>query len=339
MKNLLRVHSTSYFSLRDFLDLYKEGKINLQPYYQDAPDRWKNKPQLKQDLIRDILAPKNNIAYNLMICLNIQNNKYDLLDGLQKVAAINEFIDGKIGLNFYDDKKKTKVIKTVYFKDLSPEELNTLYTTTVTFPDYVLNLTQKDAEIYFRSNLNGVRVSNAVRRNSFKTVFSEEINRLATTYKNNMILKSKAIEIIEALYINIHSYESSKSFTTFSEANVKKFRETFTDKLPTVSIPVETIYSNLMSLNFRTKHPIIEIVDLGILMYTSSTEDYKKLYDKFCLVLSDIKKTSSKFRILRFNKFKTTKATLTRHNLYMEEIKNILPTPQQTPSKLYKLTS
>ena len=78
---------TEEMTIKDFIDFYNTGNLNLKPPYQRNPI-WLKKQ--KQELIETIYIgyPLPNIFIN-----KLKNNKYDMVDGQQRTQTLLGFID------------------------------------------------------------------------------------------------------------------------------------------------------------------------------------------------------------------------------------------------------
>ena len=177
----LRSFSKS-ISVRDLKSYVERGKINIYPFYQRNKDSWSNhiKCFFINSLLHSLPIP------NILIWQNIDKNgnfiSYDLIDGLQRLTTIFDFIDNKFSLS----DKQLKDDETYYekfFSDLEEKKQNDLldfsFDATVILPiknDFNNDLIK--SEIFKRLNssstiLNNQEIRRAVyfdKKEIFKTL-------------------------------------------------------------------------------------------------------------------------------------------------------------------------
>ncbi len=116
------------FTIKRMIKLYKSKKLNLNPPYQ-RNDIWTDND--KKYLIDSIV--KNYPIQNFYIRKST-SNKYDIIDGQQRIRAIMGYYDNDYPLDkiFYKDSKKDKFLnynlEVTMVKDANEEKIIDFYT-------------------------------------------------------------------------------------------------------------------------------------------------------------------------------------------------------------------
>lgn len=190
----------SDLSLQSISDMVDSGSIDISPKYQRR-ERWTTDKE--SDLIESFLL---NIPVPPVYLAEDEYGTYSVIDGKQRVTAINKFLKNQLKLQ---NLEKFKEIEGFYFKDLPTSLSNALkirpYLRVVTL------LRQSDSdlkhEVFLRLNKAGVALnSQEIRNVAFRGDFNDMLFDLsATNYLVKQIRSEKGTknykEMIDVLYV------------------------------------------------------------------------------------------------------------------------------------------
>jgi len=165
--------STIDYNLESLTGLIKEGVIDLAPKYQRR-FRWDDvrKSRLIESFLMNVPIPP--------IFLNEDDfGRYSVIDGKQRLSAINEFITGKLilkGLKVFED------LNGLNFFDLSIEFQNSIKIRSTIRAIIILRQSDKDIkyEVFQRLNTGGVQLNaQEIRNSAFPSLFNDKILSLS----------------------------------------------------------------------------------------------------------------------------------------------------------------
>jgi len=166
-------------SLKSISDMVNSGAIDINPKYQRRK-RWTTKKE--SDLIESFIL---NIPVPPIYLAEEAYGIYSVIDGKQRITAINNFLNGTITLNVLD---KFKELDGYSFEDLPPTIKNALsirpYLRVVT----LLKQSEGDLkyEVFLRLNKSGVSLNSQEIRN---TAFRGKLNDLLLELSENSDFK------------------------------------------------------------------------------------------------------------------------------------------------------
>ena len=171
----------SDLSLKSISDMVESGAIDIAPKYQRR-ERWDTEKQ--SNLIESFLL---NIPVPPIYLAEAEYGKYSVIDGKQRITAINKFLSGKLTLQKLD---KFKELEGFKFKDLPDALSNALqirpYLRVVTM------LRQSDPdlkhEVFLRLNKAGVALNAQEIRN---VAFSGKFNDTLLLLSENKYFKKQ----------------------------------------------------------------------------------------------------------------------------------------------------
>lgn len=163
-------HKKDKWSIESIIDMIKDDEIDISPEFQ-RNYVWDDK---RASLLIDSLI--RNIPLDPIILHQIDNNRYNLVDGKQRITSIKRFIDNELTLSFKRDDSITDIlIGKKKYKDLTSKEQKKLTQITL---DVVIITTSSESEIrnfFKRKNVGGVKLTNqeirsGVSGGNFKSV-------------------------------------------------------------------------------------------------------------------------------------------------------------------------
>jgi len=217
---------------------YDRGIILAQPKYQ-REYVWENKPTLKSRLIESLLL---NIPIPPLYLGKLDNGKYEVIDGQQRLTTILNFVGKKT--TFPLEKLTTlKQLKGCTFQELDEAD-QLLITASSTMRTIVIDIGGDDGdlryEIFERLNrgsvaLNEQEIRNCIYRSAFNELLSELITKecwrkiIGTEEPLPRFKEQEHVLRFLALAKGLDSYRSSlKSFMNIfmnSQSNLKKGSE------------------------------------------------------------------------------------------------------------------
>ncbi|MBC7568574.1 MAG: DUF262 domain-containing protein [Spirosoma sp.] len=180
------ITSTIDYNLESLSQLINKKIIDLAPKYQRR-FRWDNnrKSKLIESFLMNVPVPP--------IFLNEDDfGKYSVIDGKQRLSAINEFLDGKIvlsGLTVFKDLNDLK------FYDLPIEFQNSLRIRANLRAIIILRQSDKDIkyEVFQRLNTGGVKLnSQEIRNSAFPGYLNDTILKLSESKNFHKLLGIKS---------------------------------------------------------------------------------------------------------------------------------------------------
>ncbi|MFA0399483.1 DUF262 domain-containing protein [Vibrio splendidus] len=287
-----RHHTISWY-----LDLIESGEIYLDTDFQRDGGVWK--PQQKSRFIESLLM---HLPITPIFLAQDYNYCYDIVDGLQRLTTLREFIqkDGFSlqGLEFYKD------IEGCRYKEL-PRVLQRFISTAV-LPVSVLNPGVSHTlkvNIFHRINTSGATLTNHEVRVSLygRTYFYKMLDKVSEKYIYDLlgredIRKKYQEQIFKSLALStfgIQSYQEGQSMSDFLDKSIDVFSSLDDFDIDKVFINLELAVSKLLDL--VNSYPIFDN-SLGRMsnalfvsfLYLSMTEsDFFFNKKKYELLLSD----------------------------------------------------
>lgn len=252
---------TIEYDLETLVKKIKRGIIKLDPDYQRR-HRWSNttSSSLIESLILNIPIPILYLSYDIDVDTNEEGARYSVIDGQQRLTAINNFFKNEYsleGLNILDD------LNGCFYKDLPPFLLRRLEERTIKCLRIDSTIDEQiKYDIFERLNSGSVKLEshelrNAVYRGKFNTLcknLSEDKNfRVLLQIKDNENAKVKKMEDVEIVLrffslINdqYKTYKKSKGnqFKDFLSEKLDKFNELSEEEIK----KQETIFKTTMKL-------------------------------------------------------------------------------------------
>lgn len=252
---------TIEYDLETLVKKIKRGIIKLDPDYQRR-HRWSNttSSSLIESLILNIPIPILYLSYDIDVDTNEEGARYSVIDGQQRLTAINNFFKNEYsleGLNILDD------LNGCFYKDLPPFLLRRLEERTIKCLRIDSTIDEQiKYDIFERLNSGSVKLEshelrNAVYRGKFNTLcknLSEDKNfRVLLQIKDNENAKVKKMEDVEIVLrffslINdqYKTYKKSKGnqFKDFLSEKLDKFNELSDEEIK----KQETIFKTTMKL-------------------------------------------------------------------------------------------
>lgn len=203
----------------------EKGTFKLEHYLQRKEDQWK--PAQKSDLIDSIFRkyPINPIY------VVKEDNTLSVIDGLQRITAIRDFINDKFKLNNYEPIEINGVSYEISGKKFSKldEEVKNVFTDSQLDLYILENWTDEDViKIFYRQN-NGKPLNNRQKRIVYESrEFGEAVHNLAEhPFMKKVLTKAQAKSgadrdsIIQALMLICTNQDND--FTSFRTKDIDAF--------------------------------------------------------------------------------------------------------------------
>jgi hypothetical protein len=217
---------------RNLIEILRSGKVDINPEYQRLGKIWaKEKKQLLIDsIINNYDIPKIYFHYLASTSININdsNKLLAIIDGKQRIEAIQDFVENKFRLsdNFVFIQDPSINLKGYTYKRLQDEYPKIAFD----FDDYVFDLVfietderERIEELFLRLN-EGVPLNNAERRKSFGGFLVnyslQEINQL-DFFTSKVAFENKRLEHFD-LYTKLILVEHSSDLKSFTKATLDK---------------------------------------------------------------------------------------------------------------------
>jgi hypothetical protein len=217
---------------RNLIEILRSGKVDVNPDYQRLGEIWKKeKKQLLIDsIINNYDIPKIYFHYlaSTSILINDSNKLVAIIDGKQRIEAIQDFVENKFGLseNFVFIKDPSVNLKGYTYQKLQDEFPKIAYD----FDDYIFDFVfietderERIEELFLRLN-EGVPLNNAERRKSFGGFLVnyslKEINQLEF-FTSKIAFENKRLEHFD-LYTKLILVEHSSDLKSFTKATLDK---------------------------------------------------------------------------------------------------------------------
>lgn len=170
------------WSILEIYQKIKEGKLILNPDYQRR-EIWGDdkKTAFIESIFMEIMIPPIYVVEipgdNLL-----DENKYEVVDGKQRLTAIKHFLEGKLvlkdkGLEYYNDLFKNKNFNEI--KDIDPEKISTVLSSILDI--YVITSNSPEFtkyDIFARLNRGAEKLKvNEIRRAIYRSSVTEFIKR------------------------------------------------------------------------------------------------------------------------------------------------------------------
>lgn len=228
---------TIEYDLETLVKKIKRGIIKLDPDYQRR-HRWDNKTSssLIESLILNIPIPILYLSYDIDVDTNEEGARYSVIDGQQRLTAINNFFNNNYsleGLEILSD------LNGCYYKNLPPFLLRRLEERTIKCLRIDSTIDEQvKYDIFERLNSGSVKLEshelrNAVYRGKFNELckkLSEDVNfRALLQIKDNDNAKVKKMEDVE-IVLRFFSL-SNEQYKTYRKSKGKQFKDFLSEKL------------------------------------------------------------------------------------------------------------
>nr|WP_239777414.1 DUF262 domain-containing protein [Tenacibaculum finnmarkense]MCG8806490.1 DUF262 domain-containing protein [Tenacibaculum finnmarkense]MCG8857617.1 DUF262 domain-containing protein [Tenacibaculum finnmarkense] len=228
---------TIEYDLETLVKKIKRGIIKLDPDYQRR-HRWSNttSSSLIESLILNIPIPILYLSYDIDVDTNEEGARYSVIDGQQRLTAINNFFKNEYsldGLNILDD------LNGCFYKDLPPFLLRRLEERTIKCLRIDSTIDEQiKYDIFERLNSGSVKLEshelrNAVYRGRFNTLckkLSEDKNfRILLQIKDNENAKVKKMEDVE-IVLRFFSLINDQ-YKTYKKSKDNQFKDFLSEKL------------------------------------------------------------------------------------------------------------
>jgi len=189
---MFKIYPINEFGKQTIISLFNiKEEIDFNPYYQRHGGLWSRAKQilLIDTIINKFDIPKFYLNYFIEPTnpLNINDKKYAIIDGKQRLKAIFDFLEDKLKL---DETCKFLEEPTINLKGLKYSDLKHHYPVLASrIENYILDIVyvvtdeeDKLEEMFLRLN-GGVSLTNAEKRNAIGGYLNETIRKIVNVHK------------------------------------------------------------------------------------------------------------------------------------------------------------
>ena len=285
-KKSIEIRTTEIsFSIGEIISMYKEDELVLNPKFQRMY-RWDDdkKAKLIESIYIGIPIPYFYVYLN-------ENNQYAVIDGLQRLSTILEFVSDDDGKAILDKKEKQLESLNINFKNL------------LEFNDFKWNeLTLKLKREFRKSRLNFI-VIDRVSASKSKYELFQRLNTGGEKLEPQEIRNCIMIMFDEKLYDLIFKLSSLQMFKNISPISDLKEKNAYRDELVTWFIGVFLNTKNSFLTQIPSKKNTKELLDMligdnycDILKFAKEIEEY------FSDFVETMNKGEISFKKYRYNK-------------------------------------
>lgn len=259
---------TIEYDLETLVKKIKTGIIKLDPDYQRR-HRWdiKTSSSLIESLLLNIPIPIIYLSYDIDVDTNQEGARYSVIDGQQRLTAINSFFKNEfalVGLDILDD------LEGFYYKDLPPFLLRRLEERTIKCLriDSTID-NQVKYDIFERLNSGSIKLESHELRNAvFRGAFNDLCKKLskdqnfrtllqvplAKAENSSKVKKMEDVELVLRFFSlindNYKTYKKTKGnqFKDFLSENLDRFNKLSPKEIEKYA----QLFKNTMALILQT---------------------------------------------------------------------------------------
>lgn len=284
---------------RNLIEILRSGKVDINPDYQRLGKIWtKEKKQLLIDsIINNYDIPKIYFHYLASTSININdsNKLLAIIDGKQRIEAIQDFVENKFRLsdNFVFIQDPSINLKGYTYKRLQDEYPKIAFD----FDDYVFDFVfietderERIEELFLRLN-EGVPLNNAERRKSFGGFLVnyslQEINQL-DFFTSKVAFENKRLEHFD-LYTKLILVEHSSDLKSFTKATLDKIIKDNKIENEEIKVSLNSLNQKLVSITnlFEERDQLLKSKSIIPLYYLFF---FKENHDSFSNEIEYLKK-------------------------------------------------
>lgn len=284
---------------RNLIEILRSGKVDINPDYQRLGKIWtKEKKQLLIDsIINNYDIPKIYFHYLASTSININdsNKLLAIIDGKQRIEAIQDFVDNKFRLsdNFVFIQDPSITLKGYTYQRLQEEYPKIAFD----FDEYVFDFVfietderERIEELFLRLN-EGVPLNNAERRKSFGGFLVnyslQEINQL-DFFTSKVAFENKRLEHFD-LYTKLILVEHSSDLKSFTKATLDKIIKDNKIENEDIKVSLNSLNQKLVSITnlFEERDQLLKSKSIIPLYYLFFFEEN---HDSFSIKIEYLKK-------------------------------------------------
>lgn len=288
-------------TVKNLLEILRD--VDFEPPYQRYGYVWPlDKRQLLLDsIINGYDIPKFYLHYitDINNVLNKSGKSYAIIDGKQRLQALDDFLNNRMPLssNFVYEKDKEIDLSGLTYKEIGINFPEIKYDIDSFKLDLVFIITdelERIEELFFRLN-EGKPLNNAEKRNRIVGYLNTSIKRIISNndfFTKKFIYSNSRLQY-EDLCLKLIYIEFYNKLVSFSKTNLDKFVEANREESPEIDKAIKTVESNLNNLN-----QIFEDNDV-LLKSRSTIPVYYYFISRFSPSISKVRDFLIKFNEIR----------------------------------------